>query len=58
MAKLYCFDCGTNTDHYYVGTNPDNGQDLYRCNECDDSQEVDPYVDPSVDPFFGDEGEK
>lgn len=46
MMELYCYDCEAHTKHYYVETNPDSGQDLYRCNECDNSQEIDPdFVD-------------
>ena len=38
--ELYCIDCGSHTNHKYIGTNPDNEQLLYQCSECEEGQEV------------------
>lgn len=38
--KLLCWDCDSVTRHQFVGSNPDNGMDLYQCVQCDGRQEV------------------
>lgn len=37
---IYCMDCEADTRHVFVGTNPDNEQQLYECSDCDGRQEI------------------
>lgn len=39
--KLICMACDEQTEHYFVGVNPDTNESLYRCNECGEGTEFD-----------------
>lgn len=41
MTKLICFSCEDETQHEFIGINPDTGESLYRCSVCDEGVEID-----------------